>query len=265
MQNGDRFFLWKWHEQSVGEYNLGYMAALAVSALTLGPLLQVWSAQMYTAAREADAPAIFGRTFSRILGAFLLVGLGVCLFQDEAVALLGYWKYPGAALVIAPVVLAGFFQTAASLMDAGFYIRRRTGRKLVVTLAAAAAMTALYFLLIPSGGEVGAALATLGGFTLLAALTYGATRRIFPVRYEWTRLTAAVGIAAGLWLASRTLPAAAWALPIKAALWLLWPLSLWAFGFVSAAEKSLVRSAATRAWTFVRPRPSPARPPRSAA
>jgi O-antigen/teichoic acid export membrane protein len=265
LQHGDRFFLWKWHEPSVGDYDLAYVAALAVGALTLGPLLQVWSAQMYMAARQADAPAIFGRMFSRILAAFLLVGLGVCLFQDEAVALLGWWKHPGAAVVIAPVVLAGFFQTAASLMDAGFYIRRRTGRKLVVTLVAAAAMTALYFLLIPGGGEVGAALATLGGFSLLAALTFWATRRLFPVRYEWRRLAAALGLAVGLWLASRALPPAVWTLPIKAALWLLWPLALWAVGLVSPAEKALLRGAATRALTICRPRQSAATSPRSAA
>ena len=46
----------------------------------------------------------------------------------------------GAALVIPPVVLGCLCQSASSLMDAGLYVRRRTGLKLGVTLATTAVM-----------------------------------------------------------------------------------------------------------------------------
>ena len=109
---------------------------------------------------------MFGRTFTRILAAFLLVGLAACLFQDEAALVLGGAAYAGAAGIVAPVVLAGFFQTAASLMDAGFYVRRRTGLKLYITLAATAVILVLYSVLIPLYGAMGAAAATAGRLRL---------------------------------------------------------------------------------------------------
>jgi O-antigen/teichoic acid export membrane protein len=228
----------------VGTYAVGYKLALAAGMFSLTPLYMVWSARMYGAARRADAPVVFGQVFTRILAAYLLVGLGLCLFQDEVVFLLGGEGYTRAAVVVPPVVLACFFQSAASLMDAGFYVRHRTGLKLGATLAATAVMLALYAALIPRHGSLGAALATLGGFGFLAAHTLRTTQRIFPVRYEWLRLAAMLSLAVALWLASRLLPAAAWAVPLKAGLWLVAPVLAWQTGLVSRAEKKYVRNLA---------------------
>lgn len=224
---------------------------------------------MFRAAEQPDAPWVFGRTFTRILAAFLLVGLAACLFQDEATLVLGGRGYIGAARVVAPVVLAGFFQTAASLMDAGFYVRRRTGLKLYITLAATAVILVLYSVLIPLYGAMGAATATLGGFAFLALCTWKVTQRIFPVEYEWGRLIDLTGLAAGLWLASRFLPVTGWAVAAKAGLWLLWPLLVWVCGVPSAEERAYLWAGVGQCWpgcganrsrpTYRRPRrfPSP--------
>src|ERR1019366_9370443 len=163
---------------------------------------------------------------------FMLVGLAACLFQDEAVRILGGAKpeYASAAVIIAPVVLAGFFQSAAALMDAGFYVRRRTGLKLYITLASTVVILVLYVVLIPTYGAMGAALATVGGFAFLAVITWNMTQRIFPVEYEWGRLVDLMGLAAGLWLVSRFLPATGWAIAAKGGLWLAWPLLVWVWG-----------------------------------
>ena len=98
---------------------------------------------MYKEAQEADAPVVFGTVFTRILAAYLLVALGLALFQDEVVSLLGGAAYARASAVVAPVLLAYFFQSAASLMDAGLYVRHRTGLKLGITLATTAVMLLL--------------------------------------------------------------------------------------------------------------------------
>ena len=258
LQNGDRFFLLRFAGAAeVGVYGLGYKVALAVSTFSLGPLYMVWSARMFQAAEAADAPQVFGRTFTRIMAAFLLVGLAACLFQDEAAFILGGAAYAGAAGIVAPVVCAGFFQTGASLMDAGFYVRRRTGLKLYITLAATAVILVLYSVLIPLYGAMGAAAATAGGFAFLAFCTWRVTQRIFPVEYEWGRLIDLAGLAAGLWLASRFLPAAGWAIAAKAGLWLLWPLLVWACGVPSEEEKAHLYAGARRilAWLGFPPKP----------
>jgi O-antigen/teichoic acid export membrane protein len=249
LHHGDRFFLLHYGgEESVGTYALGYKLAMVVTTFSLNPLYMVWSVHLYQVARTPRAPAAFGVVFTRIMGAYLLAGLAMGLFQDEIIRLLGGAEYAGAARVVAPVLLACCFQCGSSLMDAGFYVRRRTGLKLCISLSATAVMLTLYWVLIPPLKDVGAALATLLGFAFHAAFTWWMTQRIFPVRYEWHRLAAMLSLAVGLWVVSRFLPAAAWAWPVKAGLWGLWPLLLWHTGLISAVEKqyavTLLRQAA---------------------
>jgi O-antigen/teichoic acid export membrane protein len=243
LHHGDRFFLLRYSTmQDVGTYSLGYKLAQAGGMFSLSPLYMVWSSQMYQAARRDDAPEVFGAAVTRILAAYLLVGLALALFQDEVVGLLGGSAYARASAVVAPVLLACFFQSAATLMDAGLYVRHRMGLKLGITLATTAVMLLMYALLIPTYGSMGAAIATLIGFAFLAVCTWAVSQRVFPVRYEWPRLAALVSLAVGLWLISRLLPAAWWVWPAKAGLCLLGPVLVWCMGLMSPREKEHVRA-----------------------
>ncbi len=255
LQNGDRLVLRWWHGNAeVATYSLGYKLAQAVGTFSLVPLLMVWSSHLYTVAKSPDAPIVFGRAFTRILAVFLFVGLGVSLFETEAIAMLGGSQYGAAVPVIAPVLLASMFLSAASLMDAAFYICHRTKLKLAITVAATTVMAALYFLWIPAYGSMGAALATLAGFAFLAVCTWLATQRIFPVVYEWRRLGGMFVLAAAFWLLSRPLPMLLWVMPLKAALWLTWPLLLWRLGLVSDEEKRYLLSFVHRPFAETRSR-----------
>jgi O-antigen/teichoic acid export membrane protein len=243
LHHGDRFFLLRCCDlQDVGTYALGYKLAQAAGMFGLTPLFMVWTSQMYKAAQVDNAPAVFGAAITRILAAYLLTALPLALFQDEVVQLLGGAAYARASAVVAPVLLAYFFQAAASLMDAGLYVRHRTGLKLGVTLATTTVMLLLYALLVPTYGSMGAALATLMGFAFLAVCTWAVSRRVFLIHYEWTRLAALLALASGLWLVSRVLPAVWWAWLLKAGLWLLAPVLVWCTGLMSHHEKDQVRA-----------------------
>jgi O-antigen/teichoic acid export membrane protein len=247
LNHGDRFLLREfagWDE--VGTYALGYKIALGVVLFSRASLGTVWNARLYEAARQPDAAGVFGRVVTRSLAAYLWGGLAVCLFQDEVVRLLGGRPYAAAAAVIPPVVLAYYFLTAADLMDGAFYILRRPGLKTLVALGSMFITCLLYFLLIPRAGAMGAALATLVGFFLHALLTLATSQQVFPVRYETGRLAAMVSIAFCLWLVSRCLPLAAWAVALKALCWLALPGIVWLVGLVSPEEKRWVLAAARR-------------------
>ncbi len=243
LHHGDRFFLLRCRDlHEVGTYALGYKLALGVVVFSVSPLYMVWSSQMYQVAERDDAAEVFGAANTRILTAYVSVALALALFQDEIVLLLGGAPYSDAAAVVAPVLLAYFFQSASSLMDAGLYVRHRTGLKLGITLATTTVMLSMYALLIPRYGGMGAALATLIGFFFLAVSTWAVSRRVFPVRHEWRRLAALLGVSIGLWLLSRFLPQTTWVWPIKLGMWLTYPVVLWAAGFLSRREKEFVRA-----------------------
>jgi hypothetical protein len=104
-------------------------------------------------------------------------------------------------------------------------------------------------LLIPRWTAAGAAFATLAGFVFHASLTWIVSRRIFPVHYEWNRVGAMLVLAAAIWGVSRMLPVAGeqgepllplWTVPLKLGLWLLWPILLWAGGWITLDEKERV-------------------------
>jgi O-antigen/teichoic acid export membrane protein len=255
LHHGDRFFLLHYCSTSdVGLYGLGYKVAMVVGSFSLTPLYMVWSARLYGVARQPDSANVFGRVFTRILAAYLFVGLGLCLFAKEVVIFLGGPDYRAAAWFVPPVVFACFFQSASSLMDAGFYVRHRTGVKLAITMATTAVMLLLYCTLIPRWGSKGAALATLGGFTFLSLATFFVTQRMFPVHYEWTRLAGLLALAAALWLAGHTLLPGPLGFVVRAVLWLTAPLLAWKAGLIRRDEAQFVRELLDRARFRLHPR-----------
>jgi O-antigen/teichoic acid export membrane protein len=253
LNNGDRFFLLSWAgEREVGLYAFGYKLASVVPLFSRGPLMMTWGQRMFELARGPDAAAVFGRAFTRILGAYVFVGLGLCLLVDEAIAVVGGPAFADSAAVVAPVVLAYFFLAAADLMDSAFYVRGRSGLKMCATLPSTAVAVVAYAVLIPVAGAMGAALATLAAFACHALTTRLLSHRVFPVRWEAGRVTAMLALAVGLWLTAHLLPRAAWTVPARVGLWALWPAVLWATGLVNAAEKAQIRSALRACWVRLR-------------
>jgi O-antigen/teichoic acid export membrane protein len=266
LHHGDRFFLLHFTSTAeVGMYAVGYKLGMIVAVFSINPLYMVWSAQMYGVAATPQAAEVFGQVFRRILSAYLLVGLGVCLFAGELVALLGGEAYAKAAWFVPPVVLACFCQAAASLMDAGLYVKHRTGLKLGVTVSTAAVMLALYAALIPVWGGKGAALATLGGFAFLAGGTFVVSQRVFPVCYPWGRLAGLVSLAGTLWLASLEVPAGAWGIAARGVLFLAAPTLAWALGLIPPEEKQAARDMLLAARARLRHVPRPDAPQQARA
>ncbi len=245
LHNGDRFFLVKCvSDDELGLYALGYKLAAVVSTLSIVPLYKVWSARMYDAFKAPDAPAVVGRVFSGILGAYLFMGMGLCLFQHEVLAVLGSEAFAPATAFVRPLVLAYFFMAAADLMDAAFYVCRRTGRKPWIAAASTATMFALYAWLIPQYGAMGAALATLFGFLFHAAMTFAVSQRVFRVQYEPFRLAMMLSLAIVLTLASPLVGSGLAGFIGKSALWAAWPVVLWSWGIITEEEKQRTIDAA---------------------
>jgi O-antigen/teichoic acid export membrane protein len=242
---GDRFFLVKSAgAEELGVYALGCKLASAVAIFSFTPFFKVWSARMYDAFALPDAAAVVGRACTRMLGAYVLVGLGLCLFVDDVVAVLASSQYAGATAVVAPLVLAAFFGSANTLMDGVFYAHRKTYPKPWIAFVAMLVMCGLFAWLIPQFGAMGAACAILGGNVFLAAATWTVSQRIFRVHYEYARMAAMlIGAAALLFLGSRFDFGIIMNIPAKLTLWTVLPALLWVTGLVSTDEKAMTVAA----------------------
>ena len=243
LHNGDRFFFLRHGVplDQVGTYSLGYKLAMTVKIFSLMPLYMVWSSQMYAVAKQPDGGVVFGRMTTRVLSAVLFIGLGMGLFAREVIAILGGPEFGPAVDIVAPILIVCLLQSAVMMMDAGFYLRHQTGQKMGVTIASTIVILLLYEWLIPEWGGMGAAFATIGGFSFLFVGTLGTTQRLFFVRYEWGRLALLVAMCLCLWLIGRVLPATWWAIPAKVVLLALVPFIGWWTGLVRESEKQQVR------------------------
>jgi O-antigen/teichoic acid export membrane protein len=239
----DRFLLAHYAGPAeVGAYGIGCRLATVVVALAATPLLRVWNSRMYEVADSPDAPVLFGQMITRILGAFLFLGLGVTLMHREVLTLFAGAEYAASGGVACVVVLAQFFLTAAVLFDAGFYIKRRTDLKLWITLSTAVTVVVLQLVLVPLLGGLGAAVATLLTAVVQVLLTYHLSQGIYPVRAEFGRMLAGVAIAVALWLIGQQMPAGLGGSALRLALWLAWPCLVWWAGLSTTDEKAWVLS-----------------------
>jgi hypothetical protein len=129
---------------------------------------------------------------------------------------------------------------ASNLMDAAFFVRRRTDLKPWLNLSTAIIMLALFAALIPPWGAHGAAWAIVLGSAFYDLVTLVVSQRVFRVRYEPARVAAMVSLAIAVVLAGEALGTGFVPAIGKIALWLAWPLALWKLGLVSPAEKQWV-------------------------
>ncbi|MCD4728685.1 MAG: lipopolysaccharide biosynthesis protein, partial [Pirellulales bacterium] len=251
--SGDRFFLLQHGgPDEVGVYALGARLAGIVSTVAFVPLFKVWSAWLYGVYRRPDGSRAVGRMITRLLAPYVFVGVGVCLFQHEILLIFGTAAYSGAASVIGPLIAARFFISAQVLMDGAFYVYRRTGLKLGITLFASVVVIVLYSLLIPRYQAVGAALAALGAFFVYAAATHLVSQRVFRIKYEYGRVAAMLVSGVAVVLLAEQLDLGMMNIPAKLALWAAWPLLLWSAGLVSKDEKAIVTNGLLRVFRRLR-------------
>ena len=207
---GDRFFLQSARGAgSVGLYSLAYQFGFILAQVAGQPFLQAWRPQRFqlvTAPREKRDHATREGFF--FLSVVLLTGAtAICLFVEPFLRVMTTKGFHGAATLVPLIALAYVVETWANAVSFGIEVSEQTRYSAYSTWLSAAVAIALYALLIPRLGGYGAALATVGGFSVRLLLVLHWSQRLWPTEYGWGRplLTMALaGIAIGgyLWLRS---------------------------------------------------------------
>lgn len=201
---------------------------------------------MYGVFARPGAAMLVGRACSRMLGAYMLVGLGACIFAKEAINLLASPDYARAADVAPAIVAAYLFYYASIFAEGVFYVAHRTAVKPWIAAASMVVMCGLYLGLIPKYGARGAACAAMGGFAFHAAITWMVAQRILHVRYEYGRLAAMGLSAAAIVVLASQVHLGAMTVPAKLVLAAAWPAFLWCVGLVRDDEKAAMRAGVAR-------------------
>ncbi len=91
-------------------------------------------------------------------------------------------------------------------------------------------------LLIPQYGLMGAAYATLASYLVMAVLMYLMVRKIYPVPYEWMRLTKIGGAAVAVYALTELVDAGTWTIAWRGGLLLCFPFLLYLLRFFVPGE-----------------------------
>jgi O-antigen/teichoic acid export membrane protein len=96
-----------------------------------------------------------------------------------------YWI----GLNIVPVVLAAYLLNGLALtFSAGIYIEKKTLFLPITTIISAITNVVINILLIPKMGIMGAAIATLLSYLVMALSTFYFSQKIYPIQYELSRI-----------------------------------------------------------------------------
>jgi len=191
LNSADRYFLAYYRDlPEVGIYGLGYKVGLIAQMTVVLPFQLAWPSYIFSVSLSSgeDAKAKFSRIFTYLLAGFCFVGLGIYLFSNEIVFLLGSGKFAQSAEVIPYVLVAYLFSVIYYWSGSFLYLTNKSTLASAILIAMAGLNLYLNWTWIPIWGWKGAAWATVvavggaGIFTLLAG------EWAYPIKLQYVRM-----------------------------------------------------------------------------
>jgi O-antigen/teichoic acid export membrane protein len=241
----DRYFIGAYGTVTdVGIYSYGYRVGMMMTIVLEGASL-AWTPFIFSIQRREDAKRIHALTGRYVATIIIGVAVGLIVFGPELTMLLAfaapeYWT----AAVLVPWIVGGYvFLGAYQVFAAAVGIPKRTRLLGIFSLTGLAVNIGLNFLLVPTHGTMGAAIATTISYACMAVVATAITQKVHHIPYEWNRFVI-------LCIAGLVAVLVGWLLPgwslwptvgIKFGVVLLFPALLAVLGFFSAGERQRMR------------------------
>ena len=251
------------NDATLGIYQLNYRLGIFMM-LIVGMFDYAWRPFFLTHASEPDAKPLFARVFTYFTLGMLTIFLLVSFFIEDIVRMTLFGKqffpptYWSGTLIVPWVLLAYVFTGAYVVFMVGVYLEKKTSYLPFISGAGAALNVAVNFLLIPRLGILGAALATLASYIVMAAGMYVVSQRFYRVPYEWGKVMRASGAAAAAFIVLKIVapgPLSVVGLGLKTGLFCVFLVSLWLLRVVDRTEAAETVVAVRR--LFGRPAQTP--------
>lgn len=185
----DRYFLKAYGTLSdVGLYSIGASFGLALK-LFLSAFESAWTPFFLGVMGEPNAQRIYSTVSTYVFAVLVLLVAGLCAVAPDVVALATASPFHAAAAVTPWIALGVMFQGLYLLGSIGLVITKRTAFYPIATGTAAAASLVANVVLIPRWGMMGAAWANVIAYATLAVVTSVFSWRVYPIHYEWSRLS----------------------------------------------------------------------------
>jgi O-antigen/teichoic acid export membrane protein len=198
MTMADRYFLqFLSTSQELGLYSLGYKFGMVVQALIVGPFTLAWGPFLWSVAKEKNAKDIYSSIFTYFVLVGTAVALALSVLSKQVLEVMAAPAFYGAYKVIPLIAVSYVLYGCYQILPVGINLEKKTKYLALIVGVGAVVNLGLNYLLIPSYGMMGAAVATLIAYLLLPLGSYFVSERYYPIKYEWGRV-AKIVIAAGL-------------------------------------------------------------------
>lgn len=189
MTLADRYFLqFLSTSTALGLYSMGYKFGAVVGVLVLTPFTMAWGPFFWSIAKEKNNKEIYSSvlTYFVLIGMFITLGLSV--LSKEVLIIMATPPFYSAYKVIPLIALSYTLQGCFSILSVGIALKKKTKYLPLVMGTGAMVNLGLNYLLIPSYGMMGAAVATVISYLVLPIGSYFVSRRFYPIKYEWGRV-----------------------------------------------------------------------------
>jgi O-antigen/teichoic acid export membrane protein len=178
-------------QAAIGVYSFGYLLGQLV-ALVAFSFNAAWVPFFYQRGEGPSGPRLLREMTTLSIGGLAVLAAGIGLVAPEVTALLAGDRWGSASTEagrIAPIVaVASVSYGVYYMVVSAVFLVRRTRVLPLLTITAGAVNVGLNLILIPRVGIVGAAWATLAGYSTLAALTAWYARRVYALELDVGRL-----------------------------------------------------------------------------
>jgi O-antigen/teichoic acid export membrane protein len=242
---GDRYFLRvSGGMTAVGLYALAYQFGFILFGLGFIPFATMWEPMRFEVAKRADRDALFSRAFLYMNLVLVSATLGIGLFITDFLHVMADPAYQSAARLVPIILVAYVLQGWAFFHEVGVLVRERSEFVTLANWLAAATALVGYLLLIPRFLGWGAAIAGVLAFVVRFTVTYVASQRLWPIRYEWRPVWHLCAVAFLVWCVGQLLPSPSLAssLAIRSALFVVFLLLVWFTGVIPPADRERIRA-----------------------
>lgn len=178
-----------------GIYGFGYKIGYLVTAMMLGPFVQIFQPWIYSVEDPKEQGRLVARVSTYAVAAIGAATMGVQLFGRQAAVLLSGDPAFIVAYRFIPVIAGGYvFWALYHVSQMPLFLAKRTGRLFFINFLAVIVNVALNATLIPRLDAMGAAISTAATFATLAGLGMLASRSETDVPFELRRLLIVLGL-----------------------------------------------------------------------
>jgi len=123
----------------------------------------------------------------------LLLCFGVSFFSKDLIFILFNKGYREAYRIVPIIAFASFFTAVMGLLNFSIYQHKKSAVVMLITLFSAVLNVVLNYMLIPSLGIYGAALATLMSFIVFFIVEYQVSKKYYFIPMEWNVIVPLIG------------------------------------------------------------------------